>query len=77
MAGNGVDRFRIQGQKLQESWQGRKGLLLLNISGLCAGLAKKELWGTFHPLSFCFPEQFFFLAFFAHPSLSLTTYNWQ
>jgi len=32
-----------------ESRPGRKGLLLLNISGLCADLAKKELWGTCHP----------------------------
>ena len=54
-----VDHFRVQGQKLQESRPGRKGLLLLNISGLCAGLAKKELWGTFHPLSVCFCQQFF------------------
>ena len=54
-----VDHFRVQGQKLQESRPGRKGLLLLNISGLCADLAKKELWGTCHPLSFCFSQQFF------------------
>lgn len=61
MAGNGVDRFRIQGQKLQESRPGRKGLLLLNISGCVQALPRRSSGVHFTHYLSAFLNNFFFL----------------